>query len=72
MNIFQNMSLVEKETEVDERVAEALTKEFYPVVKSSEEYREKKNMILQITDKLREKVVEDMKELDKKEQKEEE
>ena len=39
INIFSNMSLLEKEEGVDEKMAEALAQEFYPRVNSSEDYR---------------------------------
>lgn len=40
MNIFSSMSLLEKEDEeIDEKMAKQLTQEYYPQVKSSEDFK---------------------------------
>ena len=57
MNLFSDFSTIVKDPEpFDEKLASEMEKEFYKRVEDSYDYEKKKDMIMQITDKLRLKI----------------
>ncbi|CAI2359775.1 unnamed protein product [Moneuplotes crassus] len=57
MNTFSNFNtFIENPQEFDEKLAKEVEKEFYKKVEDSVDYENRKNMILQISDRLRQKI----------------
>ena len=57
MNVFENLNtIIENPKEFDEKLAQEVEMEFFKKVEDSEDYNRRKEMILQITDRLRKKV----------------